>query len=412
MDRKIATLSMLLLVGLLLAACNLPGFSQPATPDIGAIHTAAAQTLAVQLTRVAEGEPVNTAPTQTPPPAESTATVAPPTRVVDTPLPTATYTPIPTQIILPSATPTLAPTSTNTPVPSPTFTPTATPVPCLLGTFIKDVTIPDGSKMQPGWDISKTWRVRNDGSCTWTRDFTLVFVSGDQMSGRTTSLPQEVKPGQMVDITLDLVAPSYAGKYRGNWMLQSANGKRFGVGRNGDVPLYASIEVVAVSDGTAFNFATMYCTAKWESAVEKELDCPGKVTDKFGFVYRLEYPRLETKLEDKAALWMQPDAGFNGWITGTYPKYKVATGDHFKAWVGCLENSPKCDVTFQLHYRSSGPALIELGSWQEEYDGKITEIDIDLSSYSGQEVEFVLTVLSNGDSADDTAFWMFPRIVR
>src|SRR5512134_797366 len=61
--------------------------------------------------------------------------------------------------------------------------------------FVADVTIPDGTRFSPGTTFTKTWRLRNIGTCTWTTAYTMVFDSGTQM-GSTTSVafPSSVAP--------------------------------------------------------------------------------------------------------------------------------------------------------------------------------------------------------------------------
>ena len=40
--------------------------------------------------------------------------------------------------------------------------------------FVTDVTVPDGTKYDPGATFTKTWRLRNVGTCTWTTAYTMV----------------------------------------------------------------------------------------------------------------------------------------------------------------------------------------------------------------------------------------------
>ncbi len=46
--------------------------------------------------------------------------------------------------------------------------------------FVADVTVPEGTEIPPGKSFTKTWRVRNTGTCPWKAGTGLVFVSGDQ----------------------------------------------------------------------------------------------------------------------------------------------------------------------------------------------------------------------------------------
>lgn len=109
-------------------------------------------------------------------------------------------------------------------------------------TFVSDVTIPDGSYVQPGSNFTKTWRIRNNGNTTWNSNYKLVYYSGSQMSApQYVSLPYSVAPGQTVDITVPMVAPAGNGTYKGNWMFQADNGQLFGVGYNCYTPIWVQI---------------------------------------------------------------------------------------------------------------------------------------------------------------------------
>ncbi len=64
-------------------------------------------------------------------------------------------------------------TVTGTP---PTATPTRTPGPatvppssCDKAQFVSDVTIPDGTVMSPGQKFTKTWSLKNVGTCAWVK---------------------------------------------------------------------------------------------------------------------------------------------------------------------------------------------------------------------------------------------------
>ena len=79
---------------------------------------------------------------------------------------------------------------------------------CDWAQFVADVTVPDGTKYAPGTAFTKTWRLKNIGTCTWTKAYALVFVSGDRMTGdKVTQLKGNVAPGQTVDISIELTAP-------------------------------------------------------------------------------------------------------------------------------------------------------------------------------------------------------------
>jgi hypothetical protein len=152
-----------------------------------------------------------------------------------TPLPTATYTPEPTATPLPP-TATIEPTETEQVI---------TVEGCDVAAFITDVTIPDGKEFDPGAKFTKTWRLLNDGSCTWNSFYKVYFVSGAKMSGPTSQklTSVDVPPGASIDVSVELRAPEDPGTYRGYWGLKNTNGLAFGVGPAGK-PFYVEIKVV------------------------------------------------------------------------------------------------------------------------------------------------------------------------
>jgi hypothetical protein len=149
----------------------------------------------------------------------------------------------PTQTPLP---PTAIPTSTPIPATN-TPLPTATAVTyCDWVSFVKDVTVPDGTAFEPGDIFTKTWRLKNRGTCTWTPDYMLVYTSGSQMGGTTAvRLPGYVAPGQTVDVSVTLTAPNTAGKFVGYWMLRNPSGTLFGYGDKANQAFYVEIKVKA-----------------------------------------------------------------------------------------------------------------------------------------------------------------------
>jgi len=156
----------------------------------------------------------------------------------------------PTQTPIP-ATATSVP-ATNTPVPTNTPLPTATAVSyCDWVTFVKDVSIPDGTKLTSGETFTKTWRLKNRGTCTWTPDYMLVFTSGDPMGGTTAvRLTGNVYSGQTVDVSVTLTAPAKRGHYTGYWMMRNPSGVLFGYGDKANQAFYVDIRTEDLPHGT------------------------------------------------------------------------------------------------------------------------------------------------------------------
>ena len=114
-----------------------------------------------------------------------------------------------------------------------------------------DVTIPDDTQMTSGQEFTKTWRLQNSGTCTWTREYAVAHFSGDPMGAPTSvRLSQEVPPGRTIDISVDMVAPANGGSFQGNWKLRSAAGTWFGIGPNYDSAFWVRIIVTALPTAT------------------------------------------------------------------------------------------------------------------------------------------------------------------
>lgn len=326
------------------------------------------------------------------------------TSAVQGPFPTVTP-----GVILPTAT-FIQPIPTNTPF----IIPTSSPAPvarCDAAAFVRDVTVADGSVFSRGAGFTKTWRLQNVGTCSWTPSYALVFVSGDLLGGVTAvGLGANVNPGQSIDVSVALSAPTVDGHFRGNWKLRNAAGALFGVGSEAQTAFWVDI-VVKGPSFAALDFVESYCEADWESN-RTLLPCPGAEGDPNGYVIRVNSPKLENGDRiDGAALLTFPDDSRNGFISGTFPAITVERGDRFRALVSCGFNNERCNVIFRLEFRSGGQ-VTRLGSWNEAYEGQYFSVDLDLSSLAGQRGKFILTVLANGSARDDAALWVSPRIVR
>lgn len=156
-----------------------------------------------------------------------------------------TNTPSPTFMLTATENPTATPVSASpTPTAQDAAPPSVPQVPqpasCDNAIFVSDVTIPDGTDLEPGSVFTKTWRLQNTGTCTWDSAYSFVYTSGDLMdaSSSTSLVDEAVDPGESVDISVDMVAPSTAGSYTGYWQMQNASGVLFGDG------VYVQIDVL------------------------------------------------------------------------------------------------------------------------------------------------------------------------
>ncbi len=288
-----------------------------------------------------------------------------------------------------------------------------TPLPstaCDRAAFISDLTIPDGTILAANTTFTKTWRLKNNGTCTWLAGtYALVFASGDSMGALTTiPMPSSVAPGATIDLSVNMTAPSIAGHYRGNWRLRNASGTPFGVGTGGAFPFWVDINVTGAYT-TAYDFAVHACDASWSSGAGV-LPCYGTDGDSRGFVLGQASPHMEDGTFGTPGMLVFPQNVTDGFILGVYPAFSVLSGDHFQATLGC-EFGSSCDVNFSLNYQIGVGPVNTLTFGHHTNIGTVVHWDIDLSSLAGQSVKFILRVDANGLPAGDRAIWD-PRIAR
>lgn len=382
---------------LLLAACNFPGVSGQPTISPDLIYTAAAQTLSAQQTQAEQGTPI-VIPSQTLPSASATSPVV--IVPTNTPLPL-TNTPLPT----------------NTPIPP---TPTATPIPCDRGTFVKDITIPDNTEIAAGTTFVKTWQIKNNGSCTWTSGYALVFYNGDAMSGPASAplTNGTVPPGSTVDISVTLIAPATTGTYKGNWRLRNAGGAVFGLGSAADSSFWVQIKSVSPTPTPSptsaytlsFDFIAKGPDATWRNATA-QIPWGDPNNDDPGVAVNIANVKMEDGNTYPSLLATYPQLINNGMIMGTYPIYTIQANDHLRTRVGLRNDCTNGNVTFEIRYVENG-SEVSVGTWIERCEGGITSLDINLTGLVGHTVQFELIVKANGSPNGARSLWITPRIER
>ena len=389
--KKSVSISVMAVVifGLLLTGCNLPS-KKPAETQVELLNTAAAQTVQAQQTLFAltiqAQETLNAKATQSPTEALATATL---------PAPTDTQVPLP-----PTQPPTAAPTSTPQ-------------TRCDQAGFVSE-TVPDGSIATQGQTFTKTWTLKNTGSCTWDSNYHVVFFSGNAMGAPAAKqlTSGTVAPGDTVTISMDLQAPSTTGTHRGEFKLRNAGGVIFGLGAN-NTSFWVEIKVEALASVNKFDFAKNYCNVgvKWTNNSNDNLPCPGKSGDSKGWVILVEEPLLENMAkDDEPGLKIHPQKITNGFIRGTYPEIVLSQNSVFKTIIGCYGDT-NCDVRFYLLAKvDGGPEQLLGGGWHEIQDRKFNRIEVDLSSLTGKRVQFILMVEAAGSTTTNEALWFAPRI--
>lgn len=98
--------------------------------------------------------------------------------------------------------------------------------------FIEDVNIPDDTPIPSNTSFTKTWRIKNTGSCIWTQAYSLFLVGITPNADvyHKENLQSIIQPDQSIDISVELITPPSQGIARWEWMLQNETGDLFGVG--------------------------------------------------------------------------------------------------------------------------------------------------------------------------------------
>lgn len=206
MNKKIYIISLYIVaISLALSSCGTKAPASPTTnPNL--IYTAAAQTADARLTQIIQSTPSVT-PVPPSPTFDFVQTMAAETAAA---------------LLTQAATQMPSPQATNTP------TSAAAGPGGDKAIFVADVTIPDGTVLAPKAAFTKTWKLQNSGTTTWTTSYTLEFISGEQMGGVVSvPVPQSVAPGAQIDISVNMVAPSNPGNYQSYWKMKNTSGQFF-----------------------------------------------------------------------------------------------------------------------------------------------------------------------------------------
>ncbi len=119
-------------------------------------------------------------------------------------------------------------TSRSAPAQAPTVAPSSSANCTNAATFVSDVTVPDNTVVAPGEQFTKTWRIRNSGTCAWSGNEHLAFLRGEAMTSTTSVAVPATAPGATVDVSIPMTASTTAGTHSGFWRLRTANGTNFG----------------------------------------------------------------------------------------------------------------------------------------------------------------------------------------
>jgi uncharacterized protein YkwD len=146
---------------------------------------------------------------------------------------------------------------------TPLFTETSVPLPTVQtgctdsALYVKDISIPDNTKLTAGEAFTKTWQLRNTGTCIWNVRYALVFVGGEQMGAAVTTPLSETPPGETLDISVNLVAPTRDGAYTGLFELRNPKGRSLDIGSVTSIWVKITVGNVSFAPSPASTAATI-----------------------------------------------------------------------------------------------------------------------------------------------------------
>lgn len=94
--------------------------------------------------------------------------------------------------------------------------------------FVSDLTIEDGTIVEPGSTLDKRWLVRNTGSCNWEEGYTLRLVAGEEFGAVAEQSLVPARSGSDATIRIVFTAPDEEGDYRSAWAAYNPDGMSFG----------------------------------------------------------------------------------------------------------------------------------------------------------------------------------------
>jgi hypothetical protein len=134
------------------------------------------------------------------------------------------------------ATPTVRPTN-----PAADLRPSSTPECSNVLAYLEDVSVPDGSTIQPGAQVDKRWKLENSGSCNWDARYRLRLIAGPSLGVPSQQALYPARSGTQFTLQILFTAPNEPGTYRSAWQAYDPQGQAFGD------PFFVEIQVPPAS---------------------------------------------------------------------------------------------------------------------------------------------------------------------
>ncbi|MGH2593492.1 MAG: NBR1-Ig-like domain-containing protein, partial [Anaerolineae bacterium] len=95
---------------------------------------------------------------------------------------------------------------------------------CYNAAYVADVSVPDGTRFDNNKEFTKTWKVRNNGTCAWDAGTEIAFVSGSQLGAPGTLKVGALEVGQEIEISVPMKTSDQDGAFTGNWQIRNKDG--------------------------------------------------------------------------------------------------------------------------------------------------------------------------------------------
>jgi hypothetical protein len=106
--------------------------------------------------------------------------------------------------------------------------PTSTPQCSNVLSYLEDLSVPDGSTVQPGSPVDKRWRLENSGSCNWDAQYSLRLIAGPSLGVPSEQALFPARSGTQFTLQIIFTAPNEPGTYRSAWQAYDPQGQAFG----------------------------------------------------------------------------------------------------------------------------------------------------------------------------------------
>ncbi len=280
--------------------------------------------------------------------------------------------------------------------------------------YVSDITIPDGMSITPHTLFTKTWYIRNTGTCMWNSNYKIVYHTGDEV-GRAKEFPllkpgNYIRPGESTAVSVEMIAPAEVGQvYTTSWALESDNGVRFGSGPAKNIYLSSSFRIDN-SFVVAQNFGSLVCSDDYGY-----FTCGARNNDSGrGLVYYDETPMTEAgRYLGSPGIAVMPPKGENTTVRFEFGPLRFPRGSYFYTNFCCRPETPTCNVQIRLYARETGYGerlVQEINEWNDGFMGE-WELKLDDIEVFDQDFTYIVEVQANGGvEPDDLILFTNTRI--